>query len=369
MKTVFPFLLFALAFAAPGEDELVAGLKYAETGKSWKVKATASGTSSEFFIHLLQSKNHSPKGVGNRVYVDGRFPTLVGDNVGLSMLKGRPALSRAAFCPKSDKSCRYGTTWTARQTDKKEGNLLETRVVFQNSVECDSFIAEWNDVCYSWQNVLQIKAYLKESDWKTSNVKLDKLRRLAGASGAQVTSVEVYKVLDAMISLVQGLKDTGPLELIETVVPGAHFNFDKLDTWKAQKQRLGSEIAIQAYLHETDFNVSLARLNKVFRSERSSDHEFHNALKKMINLVQGLKETGPVKLIETLVRDCEDLFAELDVWKSQEIRFRSGKEHCINSLQDLYFQPRNEGIDVMWIKDRIDSQYNNLLSSILSSMT
>jgi hypothetical protein len=71
----------ALVCAAPkppikqeAVEQHLLGYKYAETGNSWTVDATANGTSTEgAVIHLLQSRTH-PYGDGAVFIADGRFP-------------------------------------------------------------------------------------------------------------------------------------------------------------------------------------------------------------------------------------------------------------------------------------------------------
>jgi hypothetical protein len=62
---------------------LVLEYKFAETGNSWTVNATANGTSTENVIHLLQSKTQHNNGRG-AIFLseDGRFPKPDEDFVG-----------------------------------------------------------------------------------------------------------------------------------------------------------------------------------------------------------------------------------------------------------------------------------------------
>jgi hypothetical protein len=190
MMTVFPFFILALVSAAPAppsnNEETTevstvdmgshdTGKSWKFTGKSWTVEATAKDTSSEVVIQLLQSEVMPSKGLGAMFLEDGRFPSPDeeydgkvsddakefsrthgdgGDGTGFVVLS---SLAQAAFCPKSDSVCKDGG-WTARRTEMKGSDyfpvvdspvMLETQVVFKDSDECDSFIAEWNGVCDS----------------------------------------------------------------------------------------------------------------------------------------------------------------------------------------------------------------------------
>jgi hypothetical protein len=259
MKTVFPFFIIALVSAAPttSEDERIAKMKYAETGKGWKVEASASGASSRVLIHLLQSKTVSHKGVGAAFLIEGRFPTPRGDNDGSSIFKGHPIIKKSnleyqlflgkpAFCPKSDRMCKDGATWTARQTEMKDANLLETRVVFSKDEECESFILEWKGVCDSWTHMRHIYTYLQETNFRNSSIELNNeiIFHTHGRSyvqeGATPTNAEKLEALVRMINLLQGLKDTAPLDHIETVFRNAIELFDKLEGLKVRERWLRS---------------------------------------------------------------------------------------------------------------------------------
>jgi hypothetical protein len=245
MKTFFPFLIIALSCAAPvppltkEQNERIVQKIYAETGKGWKVNATARGASSEVFIHLLQSKMLSHKGEGAAFLVDGRFPTPKGDaDLRLfwkSTLLLKSALVQQGFCPKSDRVCKAGASWTARQTETEEETyfpvvdspiLLETQVVFQNSGECDSFIAEWNIVCDSWRLVLPVTTYLLKSDFDSSTARFIEVWKHG------LTRAARHEGLVSLIALVQGLKNTAPLRIIEEIIFRAGELFNVLDQWK-----------------------------------------------------------------------------------------------------------------------------------------
>jgi hypothetical protein len=259
MKTVFPFFIIALTCAVPAtsEDERIAKMKYAETGKGWKVESSASGATSMVLIHLLQSKTVSHKGVGAAFLIEGRFPTPRGDNDGLSIFKGRPIIKKSnllyqfflgkpAFCPKSDRMCKDGATWTARQTEMKDAKLLETRVVFSKDKECESFILEWKGVCDSWTHMRNILAYTKNTDFRNSSTELNYEITLHShgrsyvREGATPTNAEKLAALVRMINLLEGLKDTAPLDHIEAVFHNAIGLFDMLEELKVSARWLRS---------------------------------------------------------------------------------------------------------------------------------
>jgi hypothetical protein len=184
MISIFPFLttltLASLASAAPkpltrSEIEVVVeGMRIAETGKSWTVYATEKGIKeeaeyglravnkilinspeflpssevimsrieewlrgSEVVIHLFQSETQSHKGVGAVFSVTGSFPIPDRDYVGKvtekskeypiigeSKLETKSALVQQGFCPNSDRICKDGASWTARQTEMKETTYM-----------------------------------------------------------------------------------------------------------------------------------------------------------------------------------------------------------------------------------------------------
>jgi hypothetical protein len=293
MKSISPFLtlnllLVSLASAAPTPptrseiEVMVEGMRIAETGKSWTVYATEKGikegaedglgavnkiliNSPEFLsssevimsrieewlrvvIHLFQSETQSHKGVGAVFSVTGSFPIPDRDYVGKvtekdkeypiigeSKLETKSALVQQVFCPKSDRICKDGASWTARQTELDEKThlpvvdspiLLETQVVFQNSGDCESFIAEWNEVCDSWRQVLPVATYLLESDFRNSFAQHNEVWRYG------VTRANSHEGLVSLIALVQGLKETAPLELIVAIAPDTSALFGQLDEWR-----------------------------------------------------------------------------------------------------------------------------------------
>jgi hypothetical protein len=231
MKTAFPFFILALANAAPvpmtNEEKQAAieTMDYAETGKGWKVEATANDTSSEVVIHLLQSRVVLNKGVGSLFTEDGGFPTPDGlwegkvtegsNEYRIGHVVFKSSLGQAAYCPASDGKCE-GDQWIARQTEVKDGKpveggaiLQETEVVF-GADECEPFMKEWIEVCDSWEEALPIAIYLEKSNFAVNFQRITEVLS---------TGQNNRHSLEELILLVQGLKNTGSLDLIESIVP------------------------------------------------------------------------------------------------------------------------------------------------------
>jgi hypothetical protein len=129
MKTAFPFFILALANALPEpQSNEETRNKYVDTGKSWKVEATANGKSSGVVIHMLQSQVFRDRGRDSLFAVEGEFPTpndfekkgkVIGRDIVFTY-----TLSQAAYCPKSGRECiegNEGEIWTAWQIEAKRG--------------------------------------------------------------------------------------------------------------------------------------------------------------------------------------------------------------------------------------------------------
>jgi hypothetical protein len=218
-------------------DDLFDRMNYAETGKSWTVEARSNGASSEVVINLLQSETNPEKGLGAIFHVDGRFPTPNVDYFGKvtdfefpiagpSMLKGKSALVQSAFCPKSDRVCNDGSSWTVRQTEMEEETytykpvvdspiLLETLVVFKNPGQCEYFIAEWTDICDSSALLDRISAYLRETDL------INMIRKFNAGYGSGGSKSEIHADAVVLLNNFQGLKDMALMEQIGEILPDA----------------------------------------------------------------------------------------------------------------------------------------------------
>jgi hypothetical protein len=222
-------------------------MNYTETGKSWVVNAIANGIITEgVVIHLIQSQAESHRGFGAVFMDDGRFPKpdgyagnvdipAIGVSIkGKSKLLLKSNLDKAAFCPNSAKEC-MGSGWTARQTEvdpKSElpvtnsPELLETHVMFEDNVECESFISEWTDACDSFTQLIPVAVYEHGPDWKNLN------RDVEVIDFPYSTNDELDAALRGAIKTINELSYTAEIDIVDLIVPNLDYLYDLVGIWQ-----------------------------------------------------------------------------------------------------------------------------------------
>lgn len=247
LPVVYARPIQAVSTAEQNKRNVVNGMKYEETGKSWTVNAIANRTITEgVVIHLIQSQTKSHRGLGAVFMDDGRFPKPDGyagnveiPTIGVS-IKGKSKLllksdlEKAAFCPNSARVCK-GSGWTARQTEvdpktelpvTNSSVLLETHVMFEGNGECESFISEWNDVCDSFTQLIPFVAYIHGPDWKNLP------RDLEVIEFQYSTNDELDAALRGAIKTINELSYKAEIDILDLFVPNLDFLYDLVGIWQ-----------------------------------------------------------------------------------------------------------------------------------------
>jgi hypothetical protein len=268
MKLAIPLFVIAStsvsASLTTASDELGGSYEYqlTETGKSWTVRAAANGTSTEVVIHLLQRVTVSAKGVGSVFMEDGRFPKPAG-RVGKVFTEGgahvngksglfvKDIISYEEYCPESERTCGSRGRWTARQTTEinadgaKSPVLLETRVSFQSTGECKSFVAAFVDFCTGYENVAAVRAYVNRAYGQEEDF-YDEYERLVDYVAGDLMAEERLAGLIALIDLLEGLRDSAPFEYIELIVPYAKDVLSFIEGFNSMWSDIFSRILVKA---------------------------------------------------------------------------------------------------------------------------